>query len=63
MATLRVRPILNYILETKFMGCSADTGLLRFADRYEAVESLRNSWEDVGKISFNSKVRLSRLIW
>ncbi|KAL8280473.1 hypothetical protein RQP46_007121 [Phenoliferia psychrophenolica] len=36
-------------------GDATDTGLLRFADRYEAIEALRHCWREVGKISFNSK--------
>ncbi|KAM0791484.1 hypothetical protein ACM66B_005937 [Microbotryomycetes sp. NB124-2] len=39
----------------KVNGDATDTGLLRFADSITSVKDLRASWEEVGKVAFNSK--------
>ncbi|KAM0747366.1 calcium ATPase [Meredithblackwellia eburnea MCA 4105] len=41
--------------ERTINGDATDTGLLRFSDRFEDVNSLRHLWKEVSKIAFNSK--------
>lgn len=46
----------------KIMGDATDTAILRFSDQIGSSDQYREPWNEVFKVSFNSKVSISSVI-